>query len=448
MRFEKRSEIAVPARELFDWHGRSGAFARLTPPWQSVEILREDPGLGVGKQVELKMSTPIGKRRWLARHISCVDGLEFTDTQDSGPFKAWTHRHVFSPFGSSSSELIDVIRFELPFSSLGEGYVLGQLEKSFSYRHWITKMDLERKAALPNFRSLRIAITGGSGFLGTQLSALLEAQGHDVFIVTRSKRGDRDIRWDPAKGEIEHSRLEGMDAVIHLAGENLTSGRWNESRKKRLWSSRVDATRFLVEALRGLERPPGILLSGSGIGFYGTEAEEDLSEESSSGIGFLAELCAAWEEAAAGAEAFGARVCFLRTGVVIDPRGGALQKMLPAFRLGGGGPLGDGQQWFPWIALEDWIGAVNWLLFADDARGAVNLVAPETMRQRGFAESLGSVLGRPAILPLPKTVLRLALGQMADEALLSSIRAKPEALQRWGYPFTCPELKPALSRIL
>ncbi|EDY81627.1 conserved hypothetical protein TIGR01777, putative [Verrucomicrobiia bacterium DG1235] len=452
MKFEKRSEIQASARELFEWHGRPGAFARLTPPWQTVEVLREDAGLATGKRIELKLGTPLGKRVWKARHTSCVEGQEFTDTQDQGPFKSWTHRHEFAQWGESSAELIDQIDFELPFGSLGEAlgssFVERQLEKSFEYRHWITKKDLELKAALPHFRPMKIAITGGSGFLGTQLSALLNSQGHEVFVVTRSKRRESDIRWDPHKGEIELSRMEGLDAVIHLAGESLTSGRWNEERKRRLWSSRVDSTAFLADVFLRLEKPPGVFLSGSGIGFYGSETETVFAEGSRRGEGFLAELCEAWEAAALRVESLGARVCLLRTGVVIDPRGGALQQMLPAFRLGLGGPLGDGKQWFPWIGLEDWMGAVNWLLFCEEVSGPVNLVAPEALRQRQFAKILGRRLGRPAVLPAPRWAIRLALGEMGDQALLSSIRAEPKVLEDSGYRFAVPRLEEAFERVL
>lgn len=452
MNFTKRSVVPVTPRELFDWHGSPGAFARLTPPWQTVEVLREDPGLGAGKRVELDMGTPLGKRRWVARHTDCVAGSSFTDTQESGPFRVWTHRHRFLPVGERSAELVDEIDFELPLGAVGKlagaSYVRGQLGRSFAYRHWVTKRDLELKAALPNFRSLKVVIAGGSGFLGTQLSALLSAQGHEVSILTRSKTTDKEIHWDPFKCEIDLARLEGVDAVVNLAGESLTSGRWNAERKKRLWCSRVDATDFLVYALERLERPPSVFLSGSGIGIYGSDPEKLFVETDGRGEGFLAELCEAWEAAALRAETSRTRVCMLRTGVVIDPRGGALREMLPAFRLGGGGPLGGGEQWFPWIGLEDWIGAVNWLLFAEAAKGPVNLVSPEALRQGEFAKVLGSALCRPAVLPVPRFALSLLLGQMADEALLSSIRARPAVLQAIGYQFALPGLKDALSRVL
>ena len=447
MRFEKSSPMPVSAQKLFDWHGSPGAFSRLTPPWQTVELLREDPGLQTGKRIDLKLSTPLGKRVWRARHIACEDGRGFTDTQDEGPFKHWKHEHVFEERSASESVLKDIIEFKLPLGNLGSSFVTSQLERAFRYRHWVTRRDLELKASLPSFRCMKIAITGGTGFLGSQLRGLLQTQGHTVSVVTRSKRSEDDILWDPASGDVDLVKLEGLDAVVHLAGENLSSGRWSDERKKRLWSSRVDSTRLLADSFAKLEQPPKVFLSGSGIGVYGSDPELGFDETSPVGTGFLAELCEAWEAEALRAENMDTRVCLLRTGVALDPRGGALRQMLPAFKLGAGGPLGDGQQWFPWISSEDWIGAVCFLLLAEEAKGPVNLVSPGVLRQREFARCLGSALKRPAFLPAPKFALKIALGEMADEALLSSIRAKPMVLEKLGYTFADPSLEDLLSRL-
>ncbi len=448
MKYEKRSVMPCSALELFAWHASSGGFGRLAPPWQKLEVLREDPGLEAGKRIELKMGTPIGMRRWLARHVACEEGKGFSDVQEEGPFKSWRHDHTFEQRDDGSCGLVDSIEYSLPLGGLGESYVSTQLEKSFSYRHWVTRRDFELKNALPDFQELKIAIVGGSGFLGTKLKALLSAQGHSVSVMTRRKRSESDIRWDPVAGEVEISKLEGLDAIIHLAGENLTSGRWSAARKKRLWSSRVDATEFLVDSITKLERPPTVLLSGSGIGIYGSDTERVFSESSKPGDGYLAQMCEAWEAAAMRAESANTRVCLLRTGVVIDPRGGALQKMLPAFRMGLGGPLGNGEQWFPWISLEDWMGAVNWLLFDKRSKGAINLVAPEAVRQKEFARVLGVALKRPAVLPAPRFALRVLLGEMADEALLSSIHAKPARLNELGYRFVLPRLGELFANVL
>jgi len=450
--YERRSEVVATARELFDWHGRRGAFQRLTPPWQAVEVLREDPGLEAGKRIELRLQTPLGRRLWRARHSSCSDGEGFVDVQEKGPFSFWEHRHSFADTLEYRSELTDRIEYRIPFGVFGRmlaaSFVERQLERTFAYRHWITSQDMDLLRALPNFRPLRILLAGGRGFLGQALGALLSAQGHAVAYLSRSRLDEADVYWNPQKGEIELARIEGFDAVVNLAGESLVSGRWNNERKRRFWESRIDATRFLVDAFLRLKSPPAVFLSGSAIGYYGDGSETALGETSPRGEGYLAELCGAWEAAALRAESLGARVCLLRTGVVLDPRGGALAQMLSAFRLGAGGALGDGRQWFPWIALEDWIRSVSWLLFAEKVSGAVNLAAPNPVRQRDFARALGRAVKRPAFVPAPRAALRLAFGEMADEALLASARVEPGVLLESGYRFALSQVDLALARML
>lgn len=449
MRFEKTSPVGCTARELFDWHGRRGAFVRLSPPWEKMTLLHEGEGLQVGRRVELKVKTPLGSQRWVAEHVECEEGVGFVDTAVKSPFKRWRHRHHFQHVTDRSCLVKDEVEYALPFGGigrgLGKGFVERKLNRLFEYRHRITQEDLRFRAELPGFRKLRILVSGGSGFLGTQLVALLRTQGHEVLVLTRSPEEQTDVRWNPAKGEIELSRLEGLDAVIHLAGENLTSGRWTKERKRRIWESRVDATHFLVDGLLRLERKPSVLLSGSAVGFYGDRPEGEVDESTKRGEGFLAELCEAWEAAALRAESFGCRVVLLRTGIVIDPRGGALAKMLPAFCFGVGGPLGSGRQWFPWIGLEDWIRGVVWSLFSVKVRGSMNLVSPGVARQGEFARSLGKRLGRPSVVPAPGFALKAVFGQMAEEALLTGAKARPRVLEESGYRFLLPSLDEALA---
>lgn len=295
---------------------------------------------------------------------------------------------------------------------------------------------------------MRIIISGGSGFLGSSLAATLRERGHTVQSLTRRRRESGDVVWDPEAKRIESDRLEGCDAVIHLAGASLASGRWTAARKREIWSSRVEGTRFLVDALAALARPPRLVLSGSGINFYGNDPERVVTEADEAGRGFLAELCAAWEAEATRAEAFAERVAYLRSAVVLSGEGGAFAKMRPAFKAGLGGPLGDGRQWFPWIALDDWARAAAFLLEDPTLSGPFNLVAPEAIRQGDFARSLGKALGRPARVSAPKFALRLALGEMADEALLCSVRAAPAALEAAGFSFQLPTVDQALARCL
>ena len=290
----------------------------------------------------------------------------------------------------------------------------------------------------------RILISGGSGFLGRRLSASLSALGHELRILTRGPAGEGRLAWDPAAGSIDPQALEGAHAVIHLAGAGLSERRWSEAYKRVIWSSRIDSTRLLVEAMGQLERPPSVFLSASAVGFYGDGGERELTEESPRGSGFLAELCEAWESEANAARGLGLRVVNVRTGVVLSPEGGALKEMLPPFRLGLGGPMGSGKQWLPWIEIEDWVRALCFCLEEKACSGPFNLVAPGVVRQADFARSLGRAIGRPTGLPTPRFVLRAAVGEMADEALLVSSRALPKALEKQGFRFERGELATAL----
>ena len=448
MRFVKSSRFETSASELFALHSRDGLFERMIPPWEKVQLLAMDPGLAVGKRLELKIGTPIGSRRWLGEHVEYVEGKRFVDTQVKGPFASWRHKHIFESIDDRCCKLTDEIDYELPLG-VAAGPLFGrsvarQLELGFDYRHRLLEADVSFRNRIEDSASLNILIVGGSGFLGTKLTCFLRSQGHSVAWLTRRRRRKEDIRWDPTVGEIERARLEGFDAVINLAGANLASGRWTMARKRLFRSSRIEATRFLVDALASLERPPKVFVCSSAVGYYGNDLEASRDESDKCGDGYLAELCVAWEAAALRAESLGCRVVLLRTGVALDPRGGALKRMLLPFRLGAGGPLGNGKQWFPWIALEDWIRAVAWTLLAKGLHGPVNLTAPGLVRQWELARTLGRVLNRPAFAPTPTWLLRLLFGEMADEVLLSSCRAAPKRLIDSGFRFQFEELESAL----
>ena len=297
---------------------------------------------------------------------------------------------------------------------------------------------------------VKIAITGSTGLIGTALLRELEASGHAIIRLVRTKGavGPRAVLWDPETGIRDPAPLEGFDALVHLAGENLASGRWTAARKTQLRHSRVHATRKLSESLVRLSTPPRTMVCASAIGIYGDRGDAVLTEESPAGQGFLARLCQEWEAAAASARAQGIRVVFPRLGIVLAQTGGALGRMLPAFRLGLGGPLGTGRQFWSWIALQDVIGAVVHILADAAIAGPVNLTAPQPVTQSEFARTLGQVLHRPAVLPAPAWALRLAVGEMADQALLASARVIPATLTAQGYRFRFPELRSALSSAL
>jgi len=256
--------------------------------------------------------------------------------------------------------------------------------------------------------------------------------------------GARVARWDPESGALDSSALAGVDAVVHLAGESVAGGRWTEAKKRRIRSSRVDGTRGLAASLARLERPPRVLVSASAVGYYGDRGAELLREGSAPGTGFLAEVCQEWETATEPAARARIRVVRLRIGMVVSRRGGALAAMLTPFRLGAGGPVGGGAQWVSWIAIDDLVAAILHALDTASLAGAVNAVAPEPVQNRELARTLGRVLGRPALLPLPAFAARLLLGQMADELLLASARVEPARLQATGFAFRHPTLEDAL----
>lgn len=298
---------------------------------------------------------------------------------------------------------------------------------------------------------MKVLISGSTGLVGSELCSALTTGGHEVGRLVRESPRSRqaEITWQPAKGEIDLKGLEGFDGVVHLAGENIASGRWTEAVKQRIRDSRAQGTRFLCESLARLERKPRVLVCASAIGFYGNRGDEVLDEASMPGSDmFLVDVCRQWEAACEPARAAGIRVVNLRLGVVLSPKGGALEKMLLPFKLGGGGVIGDGQQWMSWIALDDAAGAIQHCLATESVTGPVNAVSPNPVTNYEYTKTLGKVLGRPTVLPMPAFVARLAFGRMADELLLASARVMPRELTASGYQFRQPELEPALRHLL
>lgn len=291
---------------------------------------------------------------------------------------------------------------------------------------------------------MRVAITGASGFVGRALARHLEGAGHTVLRFARGSTGE--IAWDPVKRTINLSALEGVDAVIHLAGRSIADGRWSEAVKEEIRSSRVNSTAFLISELRKLASPPKIFLSASAVGFYGSRGSEHLTEESSAGRGFLSEVCVQWEDAARRGEEFGARVSLLRFGIILGKDGGALQKMLLPFRLGLGGRLGSGDQLWSWISITDAVRAIAHILngAATPLSGPMNIVGPTPVSNNEFTQTIARVLKRPAFFHVPAFALRAALGEMAEELFLSSTGAVPEKLLRSGFEFRYPNLEAAL----
>ena len=297
---------------------------------------------------------------------------------------------------------------------------------------------------------MKILVTGSTGLIGSALVPHLGDDGHAVTRLLRSRvsPGEKGILWDIQSGTLDPAPLEGFDAVVHLAGENIGAGRWSLTRKAIIRDSRVKGTRLLSETLARLEQPPKVLVCASAMGFYGDRAEEILNEESSGGTGFLPDLCREWEAASEPAAEKGIRVVHLRIGLVLSAQGGALKKMLPPFKMGVGGRLGSGKQYMSWIALDDLVGVIEHVIRNDTLAGPVNAATPNPVTNQEFTKTIGRVLGRPTVFPVPSFAVRLLFGEMGDALLLASARLEPARLAASGFAFRYPELEPALRHVL
>ena len=462
-RFIHASPLPVSAAAAFAWHARPGAFARLSPPWAPAELISETgaekPGaLEVGARKEIVMRTGPLRRHWIAEHTACQPPDYFVDRQTAGPFKSWEHTHAFIPDGDGC-KLEDRVEYQLPWGVLGDSfgarYLGRELERVFNYRHAVTAGDLAawKKYQESGTSPMKILISGASGLVGKELTALLTTQGHEVVALVR-ERGASGIYWNPEgegkPGELDREALAraAPDAVVHLAGDNIAQGRWNDAKKARIMDSRVKGTALLAGALARMAKPPALFISASAVGWYGDRGDEQLREASAPGDDFLARVCKAWEAACEPACAKGIRTVNLRFGFILSPQGGGLAKLLLPFKLGGGGILGSGKQWMSWIALDDVAGAILHTLHTHALSGAVNTVAPHPVTNREFTKTLGKVLGRPTILPMPAFAAKLAFGEMAEALLLASQRVSSDTLVNSGYTFRHPDLEGALRFML
>jgi len=296
---------------------------------------------------------------------------------------------------------------------------------------------------------MKILISGSHGLVGAALIKSLEPEGHEIFRLVRHAPESRsEIEWSPDRYSIALARLEGFDAVVHLAGESIAEDRWTDEKKKRIRESRVKGTRLLGDALANLSQPPKTFVCASAIGYYGDRGDEILTEASAPGNDFLSAVCVEWEKATALASQKGIRVVNCRFGIILDANGGALKKMLPPFRMGVGGKIGSGKQWMSWIALDDVVRGIKFALANDSIRGPVNFVAPAPVANARFTKTLGKVLSRPTLFPIPAFGVRLLFGEMADALLLSSQRVAPAVLQTSNFLFQYSQLEGALRAIL
>lgn len=444
-RFELSTQLPFPAAQVWDWHARPGALERLVPPWGPLHLDGAAPPLAEGARVQLEGSAAMIPVRMTSTIQRVTPGSEFVDVQSSGPFDHWAHTHRIAPTGQGC-ELTDHVEYQPPFGKIGEvvsSFLLApEIERSFRWRHRRLADDLARHAPYRDRPRLRVAVTGASGAVGRALCAFLTTGGHTVHPLVRRSPRPGEIRWDPANATVDTAALEGVDAVVHLAGEPV-SQRWTDDARRRIRDSRVQGTRVLAKALAGLERKPRVLVSASAVGFWGHQ-DQPVDESSPAGQGFLAQVAQAWEEAADPARAAGIRVAHPRIGVVLDGGSGALPAMLPAFRIGLGGPIGSGHQGFPWILIDDLVGLLHQAIQEEAFVGPFAAVSPEPCSQGELAKALGRVLRRPAFLPTPAAVIETLMGPMGRGLLLEGARVHPEHTRRFGGTWRYPKLDEAL----
>jgi len=452
------AEYAHPVSAVWSWYDSPGAFRRIMPEWEGITPVQAG-ALMDGERTKFKVSIGPIKRMWVARHHGVVSGKVFNDVMEKGPFGAWDHEHKFVAKTDSTSSIEDTIQWRLPLHPLtfwtAPFTVKGRMDQMFAFRTVRVKNDLERIAAFAHLPRQRILISGSTGLIGLQLCAFLSAAGHSITRLVRPStqlpsdaQGDDVVVWNDQTGEVVSGDLNGFDTVIHLAGAGIGDKRWSKARKALIESSRTGPTHNLATLLAGLDQPPKAFLCGSAIGFYGNRGDETLNESSSPGSNFLADVCRTWEAAAQPAVDAGIRTVWLRTGLVITPMGGVLQKLLLPAKLGAGGPVGNGRQQYSWISLDDQIYAIHHLMMNDTCEGAFNLTAPEPLPQKRFAKTLGRVLRRPAFAPLPGFVLKIMLGEMAQGLVLDGQRVLPERLEASGYRFQHRDLETCLRQCL
>jgi uncharacterized protein (TIGR01777 family) len=445
-----RTPVDATPREVFGWHANPAAFGRLTPPWMRVTEQDASGAIGSGdwKLLRVPIAGPLGFS-WKLVHADSVRDAGFVDVQERGPFASWKHEHRFRPDGTDGTMLEDFVTYELPYGIAGQVLagrkVERMLDQLFRFRHQRTRHDVELIARNGSSTPLRVAVTGASGLVGRRLVSFLEASGHDVVkLVRHAPRTDNEVYWNPATPEIDAASLEGLDAVVHLAGVSIAGGLWTRARKDAILNSRVDSTELLATTLASLSRPPKVFVSTSAVGYYGDSGNKVLTERSPAGVGFLADVCQLWEHAARSASDAGIRVVHPRFGLVMAGDGGMLPLISMAFKAGVGGPLGGGQQYMSWIALDDLVDVLYESVTNESLQGPINAVSPYPVSSREFAKTLGRVLKRPSFFPAPAPVMRLVAGQLADELILVSQRAEPEKLLEAGFAFRFSGLEDAL----
>lgn len=447
-RVEFKTTMPVPAQALYGWHMRSGAFQRLTPPWEPARLAAYPDKLADGATATIAISPVPGLTiNWQAYHTGFIEAQQFMDVQEKGPFAYWQHTHRFEEAGDARSTLTDAIEYKLPLGKLGQfgggELVRLKLDRMFRYRHQLTRLDLQRHQAA-GLAPQTILVTGSSGLIGEAVCAFLRTGGHRVIQLLRPESpkpvgiAERDLLyWNPRTGELpEASSCPPLDAVLHLAGANVATQRWTKPRKQALWTSRVESTELLVSWLRQLPQPPKTFLCASGISIY---------EEKSS---YLSELAQAWEAAAREAEALGCRVVPLRIGLVLSAKAGFLAKLWRSAQLGVVPKWYAEDDQVNWIHLEDVLGAILHTLANTSVHGPVNLVSPSPCDYDTFWQTLASALHSPSIKVPSRLLLTTLLGELAEEAFKAYPALYPTELLASGYHFSFKQLDSAVKQSL
>ena len=440
-RFLFSSFFQKPAKEVFAWHLRKGALERMLPPWEKVKIIKKEGNVPRnGSRVFLEQHIGPFRKKWIIEHRDFIEGQEFSDFQIKGPFTTFVHRHYIERIDATSCKLEDEVIFSLPFPGVSK-YVIRELHAHFRFRHERLQKDLQVYGAYPQ-KPVKVLLSGSSGMIGRELLTFLRLGGHEVTCLVRSskKEGQGAIYWDPESDQADLSKWEGFDVVIHLAGENIASGYWTEAKKQKIVLSRTRNTWLLSKMLSRLSSPPKMFICASAIGFYGNRPGEVLDEHSSQGIGFLSEVAAKWEEVAATLKEVGVRVVHTRFGLVLHPSKGIFSRLQMTAKVCLGAVLGTGTQKVSWISIDDLIYGIYHVIYKEEVSGPVNFTSPYSVSQREFIEKIANKNHRKVFLTISKRLLKLFLGQMADELLLTDQEVYPKKLIQSGYEFFHPKL--------
>jgi|TARA_B110000014_G_C20126036_1_gene599906 uncharacterized protein (TIGR01777 family) len=440
MKFKHETHTKSPRSDVFDWFEHKGSFRRLMPPWEVAEEVRADDTLEDGAQRVFRFPMGPIKMTWVAEHLGYQPPEKFEDVMKKGPFRSWHHVHRFIE-KDGVTVVHDEVDYQLPMGILGKIFgsrnVRNRLTRMFHARELRLIRDLQRHSDFRHLPRKRILLAGSSGLIGRQLAAFLDTGGHEIWRLVRRPihENANEIQWDPANGVLNSDAIEGFDVVIHLGGAGIGDRRWTKSRKELIKKSRQESTVLLSNKLASLANKPDVFLIASAIGWYGNRGDEILTENSVVGEGFLPDTCVTWESSADSARAAGIRTIHTRTGIVLDACGGALAKMLLPAKMGAGGPIGFGRQWFSWISMDDEVYALHHLVMSSKTEGVYNLTSPEPLRQKAFAKSLGRVLRRPAFMPTPPLAIWFLYGRMGVSLTTESQRVMPERLVDSGYRF-------------